>query len=208
MQTRRHVAVDPCEEYFCIDLETSGLEVETHEILEIAVIHCASHESFVRRIRPRTPVPVEASKIHGLTSDKLQNERSFETVIEQVFRFIADKTPHGKHPTLIGYNLLKFDIPLLVHQLVKAGISTWPWSRVCARDVYMAVRNNVRFDGLKKKRLVDVYTLLTGDTTFGARAHGAEADARATMKVLEALSVHPKRVLLKQPHVFVGTPPL
>lgn len=155
------------------DIESTGLNVVTDRIVEISLlkIHVDNREE-VRTylINPGIPVPKEVIDIHGITNEMLADKPSFKSLAGELNAFIGNAD-------LAGYNAIKFDVPMLVEEFLRAGIE---------------------FD-LKNRRLVDVQNIfhkMEPRTLRAAykfycggpleNAHSAEADTRATYDVLKA----------------------
>lgn len=105
------------EELVYTDTETTGLDPTTCEIVEVAAIKFTRHgeilEKFHRYCKPLSGnIPAEASNIHGITMEKVANEKSYMDIMSELAAFI------GKRP-LIGHNLKNFDIRFLKIQPVE-----------------------------------------------------------------------------------------
>jgi len=156
-----------------IDLETTGINITTDRIVEIAIVKILQDgEKQVKRklINPLIPIPQSSSDIHGITDEMVKDAPSFKQVANEIKQFIEGCD-------LGGYNSNRFDIPMLLEEFLRVGIDYT----------------------LEGKRLVDVQKVfhMMEQRTLGAAykfycqkilegAHGAEADATATWEVLEA----------------------
>jgi DNA polymerase III subunit epsilon len=155
------------------DLETTGVNVGHDRIVEISMVKLfpdQHQETHTYRINPGIPIPAETTRIHGITDADVKNCPSFAQKAHDIFRFLDDCD-------LAGYNVLKFDFPLLVEEFLRA---------------------NIDFD-LKKRRIVDVQNIFhkMEQRTLSAaykfycgkdliNAHSAEADTLATLEILKA----------------------
>ena len=100
------------------DLETTGTAISKDRIVEMAVLKLhpdGSQENKVWRINPEQPIPEEASQVHGITDEMVANEPTFKVLSNEIYSFI-------KGCDLAGYNSDRFDIPLLVEELLRAEI--------------------------------------------------------------------------------------
>jgi DNA polymerase III subunit epsilon len=156
-----------------LDLETTGINVVTDRIVEIALLKInpdGSEDEKVLRINPEMPIPPESSRIHGILDEDVKNAPTFREVAKTLAKFIEGSD-------LAGFNSNRFDIPLLAEEFLRADI-----------DV-----------DLKKKRFIDVQAIFhkMEKRTLAAafkfycqqeliNAHSALADARATYDVLQA----------------------
>lgn len=161
------------------DLETTGVQVGHDHILEICLHKVNtdnSTETCVYRVRPvdaqghTVPIPPETTAIHGISDADVADKPTFKEIAGEVLAFIGDAD-------LAGYNSNKFDVPLLVEELLRVGLDL----------------------DLKKRRLVDVQNIFhkMEQRTLKAayrfycdknldNAHTAEADTIATYEVLMA----------------------
>ena len=97
-----------------LDIETTGLSFkENHKIVEIACVETLdlvpTKKVFHKIINPNRPVPDEAFKIHGYSTEFLKDKPSFNEIAEEFLNFIRNKD-------LIIHNA-SFDIPFLNHEL-------------------------------------------------------------------------------------------
>ena len=97
-----------------LDIETTGLSFkENHKIVEIACVETLdltpTKKVFHKIINPNRPVPDEAFKIHGFSTEFLKDKPSFSEIAEEFLNFIKNKD-------LIIHNA-SFDIPFLNHEL-------------------------------------------------------------------------------------------
>lgn len=79
-----------------LDTETTGLSFKDgHKIVEIACIETKdlipTNKIFHKFINPKRNVPDEAFKIHGFSSDFLNNKETFEQVADDFLNFIKGK---------------------------------------------------------------------------------------------------------------------
>ena len=102
------------------DLETTGTDVSKDRIIEIAIIKVntdGSRESLEIRLNPGIPIPPESTLIHGITDEMVANEPKFKDKARNIYNFL-------KGCDLAGFNSDRFDIPLLVEELLRE-ISGW-----------------------------------------------------------------------------------
>ena len=62
------------------DLETTGVNVATDRIVEIAILKVfpnGNKESHTWRVNPEMPIPEASSAIHGITDEMVANEPTF-----------------------------------------------------------------------------------------------------------------------------------
>ncbi|WP_343303161.1 3'-5' exonuclease [Chitinophaga niabensis] len=156
-----------------IDLETTGTNVATDRIIEIAVIKVMPDKSVLnktKRINPGIPIPAATTAIHGITDEDVKDAPYFKQVANEYKQFL-------ENCDIAGYNSNRFDVPLLVEEFLRLDLN---------------------FD-IKSRRFVDVqkiFHLMEKRTLSAAykfycdkdleNAHSAEADAIATYEILEA----------------------
>tara|TARA_B100000029_G_scaffold450013_1_gene473690 strand:+ start:534 stop:1214 length:681 start_codon:yes stop_codon:yes gene_type:complete len=102
-----------------LDTETTGLSVEqNHRVVEIACIETnnlvPTGKIFYKLINPERKIPEEATKIHGYTNEKLEQEPKFKEIANEFLEFISGKK-------LIIHNA-PFDIGFLNNELKKANM--------------------------------------------------------------------------------------
>ena len=155
------------------DLETTGTDVATDRIVEISVLKLSpdgTRESKTRRINPERPIPAGASAVHGIYDADVRDCPTFRQVARALLDLIGDSD-------LAGFNVTRFDAPLLDREL-----------RDCGLDL-----------GLADRKIIDAMTIFhrmqPRDLSAAVRfyldrdldgAHSAEADVAATADVLFA----------------------
>ncbi len=101
--------------YVVIDIETSGLRPEKHEIIELGAIKVKEHEiaeRFTLFVKPTKPIVSEIQKITGITNEILDHEGvPLSSAINQFVEFIKDLP-------IVSHNI-EFDIKFL-HYACKA----------------------------------------------------------------------------------------
>ena len=156
-----------------IDLETTGVNLSTDRIVEIAIVKILpdnTRQTKRKLINPQIPIPQSSTDIHHISNEMVRDEPSFKQVANELKQFI-------ENCDLGGYNSNRFDIPLLMEEFLRAGVEL----------------------DLSKRKMVDVQhifyqmeprTLTAAVKFYCGRelegAHGAEADINATIDVLLA----------------------
>jgi len=155
------------------DLETTGIDTVNDRIVEISVLkhHIdGTTEIKTKRINPGTPIPAEATEIHGITDKDVQDEPKFSQLAQGIALFM-DSCDLG------GYNVLSFDLPMLSEEFARCGIQ-FPGPDLKVIDVYKIFAIN------EPRTLEGAYRRFCGKELEGA--HGAEADIKATHEVFLA----------------------
>ncbi|MDR1584020.1 MAG: 3'-5' exonuclease [Prevotellaceae bacterium] len=159
------------------DLETTGLNIVADRIIEVSVIKIqldGSEEIKTRRINPCIPIPAEATAIHKITNEDVKDCPTFREISKSLATFI-------KGCDLVGYNLLKFDIPLLVEEFLRAGVN------IDFRKIKIIDVQNI-FHKMEQRTLIAAYKFYCNK--FLEQAHNAEADAIATYEILQSQLDH------------------
>jgi DNA polymerase III subunit epsilon len=104
----------------CLDTETTGLDPKDgHKIIEIACVELVNKvrtgQVFHTYVNPRRDVPQEAFRIHGISTEFLQDKPIFDHVAAKFLDFI-------KGGTLVIHNAA-FDLKFLNHELRLVGLN-------------------------------------------------------------------------------------
>ena len=153
------------------DLETTGLDVSTARVVEIACIKVDVDGTQTEKhsiINPTIPIPKEASDVHGITDDKVQGKPKFIELSKALYSFFKDCD-------IAGFNSDNYDIPILVEEFSRCGIVFGDWEMNTV-DVLSVERL------LRPSKLSDVYKRYTGNELEDA--HSALADVKATLEIL------------------------
>lgn len=162
--------------YVVIDVETTGLDSSTSEILELGAIRVIDHEvadTFSALVRPEQPIPEKITSLTGITQDMVTARgAALQPLLEQFWAFV------GQSP-VIGHNL-DFDLAFLKKASMRFGLSL---PNVPVRDTLKLAR--------RKLRDLPDYRLSTLSAYFGieyAQQHRALPDCIATFQVYEKLN--------------------
>ncbi len=156
-----------------IDLETTGVNLGTDRILEIAIVKILTDgtRSVKRKlINPGMPIPKASSDIHGITDDMVKDAPFFKQVAQELKQMLDGCD-------FAGYNSNRFDIPLLMEEFLRAQVDFDMKNRKLL-DV-----QNI-FHKMEPRTLGAAYRFYCNKTLDGA--HSAEVDASATYEILEA----------------------
>ena len=155
------------------DLETTGINISQDRILEIAVIKVMLNGDMLRKsniLNPTIPISKESTAIHGLSDDDVRDKPTFKDVAKDYAKFMEGAD-------LSGFNILKFDVPILVEEFLRAGVD-FDYSRkriIDAQKIYHM---------MEKRNLATAYQFYCNKEL--ENSHSAEADTQATMEVLFA----------------------
>jgi len=156
-----------------LDLETTGTSVEYDRIVEIGILKIypnGKKTKFCSLVNPKISIPPEATKVHGISDKDVKGKPRF--------RKMASKLDHMlRGCDLVGFNAIKFDLPLLKKEFERASVSFTLDDR--------HILDPFRIFTIKEPRnLTAAYSFYCGKKH--APAHSALGDARACWHVLRA----------------------
>src|SRR5437879_2556839 len=153
------------------DIEATGINVANDRIIEIAVIKVMPNGDVQRKtnlLNPTIPIPVESTAIHGITNEDIKDKPTFKEVAREYARFFEGAD-------LAGFNILKFDVPMLVEEFLRADVE-FDYSRKKIVD------SQKIFHLMEKRTLSAAYKFYCQKDMVNA--HSAESDTQASMEVL------------------------
>lgn len=154
------------------DIEATGLNPRTDRIIEISIVKVPVKGDLMTRtwlINPGVPIPLETIAIHGISDELVKHCPKFEAVADEIFEFL-------RGCDLGGFGMGRFDIPMLDEEFIRAG----KFFDANGRRQFDAQRI---FHKREPRDLTAAVKFYCGEDLVDA--HGAEADALATLKVLE-----------------------
>lgn len=153
------------------DLETTGTNITSDRIVEFSYIKIypdGREETKSRRINPEMPIPAASTAVHHITDEDVAGEPTFRQVSKALYTIFEGCD-------IAGYNSNKFDVPLLIEEFARAGITF-----DLAGRHFIDVQNI--FHKMEQRTLVAAYKFYCGKELEGA--HSAVADTKATYEVL------------------------
>jgi CRISPR-associated protein Cas2 len=161
--------------YIVIDIETSGLNPEEHEIIEIGAVFVKDHdikERFSALVRPENAIPPTIEEITGITNTMLQEEGiNLSVAMREFMAFLKD------YP-VVAHNV-DFDYSFLTKACAMCNLPLL--SNRCIDTVVLSRR---------KVKQVNNYKLTTLATHFAIetiQAHRSLADCEITHQLFEKL---------------------
>lgn len=103
--------------FICLDVEATGLSVETDEIVELAVVKFTFDDiiaEFESLVDPGIPIPQESIDVHHITNEMIKGKPRIEDILPEAFEMI------GKH-VVVGHNI-GYDLAMLMQAAKKRGI--------------------------------------------------------------------------------------
>ena len=157
------------------DLETTGVNTVKDRIIEICLIKTdlkGNHiETYKTLVNPGSNIEMSpgAQDKHGISLEELQDYDEFHVFAKEVVDFIGDSH-------LGGYNILYFDIPMLVEEFARAGV-------LFNHRNHKVIDPFLIYTKYEPRNLESYYERITGKKLEGA--HRAEADILATIEIFE-----------------------
>lgn len=170
------------------DTETTGVDTSTDRIVTAALVLRTPQETLVRTwlINPGVPIPVEASDIHGVTTEHAQE---FGSAPEQALDEIAAEISQhllANHP-VVAFNA-SFDVSILKAELERHQLPTIEEriGRAVSPVIDPLVLDRA-LDRYRKgpRKLVDLCKVYGVEDT--GILHTADADVVATLDVLAGM---------------------
>lgn len=160
-------------DYTVIDVETTGLNYNNDEIIELGAIKYRNFmevERFQTLIKPQTHIPESATAINYITDDMVKNQPSIADKLPDFLNFIGNDI-------LVGHNV-GFDIRFILHACYNLNLQK-PF--ITALDTLPLARKYIPKTSVPNYSLDELRTLLNIKTT----GHRAIADCEATNTLYE-----------------------
>ncbi len=148
-------------DYCVIDLETTGVFVNSADIIEISAIKIRSNkvvDEFSALVNPECHIPEEATAVNHITDDMVKDSPVLDDILDDFISFIGNDV-------IVGYNNAGFDMNLIydcVYRLRNAYFTN------DYLDMLHAVRRSL--PNLKNSKLETVSKFYGFDTTGEHRA--------------------------------------
>ena len=155
------------------DLETTGINIGKDKIVEICLIKVnpdATEDILEQRINPEMPIPKYATEIHGIKDEDVKDKPTFREFAPSLMQFIGNSD-------FAGFNALRFDIPLLAEEFLRAEID------FDLRDRRVIDVQNI-FHKMEPRNLKAAYRFYCDKNL--ENAHSALADTKATLEILRS----------------------
>jgi DNA polymerase III subunit epsilon len=156
-----------------VDVETTGLNVQTDRIIQISTMKFVPERDHPNvctiLMNPGIPIPPDATAVHHITNEQVKNLPGFSA-------FAMDLEEIFTSSDVGGYNVAKFDLPILAEEFRRCNIA-FPavgTKIVDVQSIYFAK---------EPRTLSAAVRFYCGKEHDGA--HDAEADVRATVAVLK-----------------------
>ncbi len=163
--------------FVAIDIETTGLDYQTSEIIELAAIRFQNGEPaerFETLVKPRKGVPKFIEFLTHISPQELNNAPSVKEALKDLAAFIGNDV-------LVGHNV-GFDLGFINHYSILSGrspLSHKSWDTSELARIYLPFTTDHKLSTLVKHFELNL-----------ENAHRATNDATATGNLLIALSEH------------------
>ena len=154
------------------DIEATGISPRADRIVELCIIKIMpdkSHSTHTFRINPQMSIPEDASNIHGILDADVADCPTFPKLAKDILDVLEGCD-------LGGFNIGRFDIPMLNEEFTRAGMAFG----IESRRILDAQRI---FHQKEPRNLSAALAFYCGEMHLDA--HGAEPDVIATIKVFE-----------------------
>lgn len=159
------------------DIEATGLNISTDRIVELCLLKVypnGNDEARTLRFNPTIPISAEATAVNGISNEDVAGCPTFGEMAHEVAAFFAGCD-------IAGFNSNSFDIPLLVEEMLRAGIN-FDINEHRLIDV-----QNI-YHKMERRTLAAAYKFYCNEDL--ENAHTAQADTVATYEVLKAQLDH------------------
>lgn len=157
------------------DLETTGVYHTSDKIVQIGAVkvdeNFTEQDRFTQLINPGKPIPQGAIDVHHITDEDVKDSPKFAEVADDVLEFLGDCD-------LGGYNVLSFDLPMLMTELGRCGRQLELGGRRIF-DAYAVFRK------YEKRDLASAFRTYCQEE-IGDNAHDAMVDTLATVSIIES----------------------
>jgi len=159
-------------EKLIFDIESTGLDPQNDRIVQLAIM-VIDEEGNVKvnkskLYNPEIPISKSAQETHGISDKHVKDAPTFDEDAKKLKKLFEGKI-------LIGYNLLRFDLPMLMAEFARAEVDVTFSGKYI--DILLVEKK------LNSNKLEDVYYRYTGEEMVDA--HDALADINATRVVME-----------------------
>lgn len=159
-----------------IDLETTGIDIVEDRIVQIGVVRIDPpwdvQPARVRLVSPGVPIPAGATEVHGIRDDDVRDAPEFRRIAKGLLDLLEGCD-------IGGYNVRRFDLPMLVEEFDRVGMTLELDGRriVDALEIWRAY---------EPRTLAGAVERFAPETEF--EAHDAAEDCKATAEVIQGMA--------------------
>ncbi len=161
-------------DYVCFDIETTGVNQRTAEIIEISAIRVKDGQviaTFDELVQPENLIPLDVTDITGITNEMVADAPMIQDVMPNFLSFIGDSI-------LVGHNIASFDLNIC--RPIASGICHCELSNPYI-DTLSLARKVLKLDSYKLTRVADALDVMPEG------AHRALMDCETTRLCFESL---------------------
>jgi DNA polymerase-3 subunit epsilon len=167
--------------FVVLDTETTGLDRRA-QVCQVAIIDGEGKTLVDRLVKPTRPIPLDATRIHGITNAHVADAPGFGEVAPQIVSAISGRA-------VIIYNAT-FDLAMLRQSAEAVDVQIdWPGlaSYVCAMQAY-AQHWGVWDAGRRSYRWQSLSAACSQQTIPVKNAHNALGDCLLTLALIKKIS--------------------
>lgn len=155
-----------------LDLEATGTDPENDRIIEIGIVNYDPEEvlDISLLVNPLTDLSREIINLTGISNDELKRKPEFHFYAKDLLDLLQNRI-------IIGYNILRFDIPLLISEFERLGLS-WDTSKCKFIDLYKV------FVKKEPRDLAGALKFYADIQRNGGTSHRAQDDASDCIDIL------------------------
>ena len=169
------------ENLVIVDVETTGLSEYYDEIIEICALYVRGGkivDKFNTLINPNKPIPLNATRVNGITDEMVRNKPTIKEVLHSFDRFLQKI----ENPVFVGHNV-SFDIRFLKASYEKyLGKTFEPQDTVCTMWLGTKIFGLDRYISLSA-----LASILEIEYDYSS-LHRASADALLVLKILQKIA--------------------
>lgn len=165
-------------EHIVFDIETTGLNPYSSEIIEIGAIKVRNGnivDEFSELIKPTIPITDFITNLTGITNELVKTAQNEKKVLQDFIEFSKEAE------VLLGHNIDEFDNPFINRRLEIHGIDKIEKKTV---DTLKIARNNISFKKIENFKL-DTLAKFFG--IINSSTHRALYDAKTTWELYKRL---------------------
>ncbi len=156
-----------------IDIEATGSDPLRDRIVEIGLIKVMPDRTrveYVQRVNPGIRIPAEVIAVHHITNEEVAKAPAFKEIAPDVLRFMEGCD-------FAGFGITRFDIPIMREEFKRCN-------QAFETDSRSIIDGLTIYHQKERRDLTAAYEFYCHKTLVGA--HGAQADALASMEVIFA----------------------
>ncbi|UCE20345.1 MAG: DEAD/DEAH box helicase [Gemmatimonadota bacterium] len=182
------------ETFVAIDVETTGLDPEQDEIIEVGAVRVregAIERRFEHLVSSSRPIPPAITRLTGISNDDCAGQPSISSILPRFLRFLEDDP-------VVAHNA-PFDLSFLNHQMKKNG-----WGGIEGTVFDTLTLSRILLPRLRNHQLS---TLLSYFQIPTSSTHRAGTDAEYTAKLFLTLQEYVEQFELDTLQTFLALTP-